>query len=608
MVETVTAPPCQAAHLESNVAHTCPQCGEPFVGDVAVCRNPTCPARLAVPADGTAQDRLIGEVLDGRYRIDRVLSRGGMGVVYVAEQLNVGRDVALKVIRPGFATETAVVRFKAEAQIVSELKHPNTLRLYDFGETESGLLYIVTELLLGRSLTAALADGPMRAERMLEVLRAILLSLDEAHQRGIVHRDLKPSNIFLEDVSGHEVVKVLDFGIAKLNHGLGPQATQTGEVVGTPAYMSPEQAKGQPLDQRSDLYSLGIVAYRCLSGRTPFDGSSVEQLWGHVHKPVQPLSMLAISVAIDPRVQDFVMALLAKRVEDRPSSARVVIEQIDAILSTTLETPQVRVGATATSAPPPVESSAASIPSPAAADSDEHPGLAAEPGAFAAEPGAFAAEPRAASGSTPSAASTARAPVDVTASVEAPSTTGAPPRTKRSAAPFVTIAAGIVVIGAGIVVMQGGLTPDARIVSVPLVVAAADAGPAPDVGEAIVVAPPARVEVAKRPPSKAESPRRPRAKIRSLVATSGGYTKADVEGSLEPVRLKLIECFDRTQPTGAAPLRLRLLIERTQPVLTVRPKGANADKYTACVASSVGAVEFLPPAGGVGLVTVEVGR
>ena len=242
-------------------------------------RCPTCEqqyddAQQFCPADGTRllpdgprnpTDPLVGTVLQGRYRILERVGQGGMGAVYRAVQVNIDRDVAVKVLTPDAAEREHVVRrFENEARIISKLRHPNTLKLIDFGEADDERLFLVAEFLSGQPLDAVLRQGAIGVGRTLHVMAEAADSLAEAHGQGIVHRDLKPGNLFLERVGDQDVIKVLDFGIAKL--ATGTSYTVEGTVFGTPAYMSPELARGESVDSRSDLYSLGVIAYECLCG------------------------------------------------------------------------------------------------------------------------------------------------------------------------------------------------------------------------------------------------------------------------------------------------------------------------------------------------------
>jgi Tol biopolymer transport system component len=270
-------------------------------------------------------------VLDGRYQILEAIGDGAAGAVFRARQLNVDRDVAVKVLSlddvPKDLLPEVMARFENEARVISRLRHPHTIKLHDFGRTQDGRLYLVMELLTGTPLDRLLAAGPLDERRTLRILRQIAEALVEAHQEGIIHRDLKPQNIFLEQVGGQEECKILDFGIAR-----GPtQAlrTQQGTVIGTPAYMSPEQAQGQPLDARSDLYSLGVVAYQCLSGRLPFIADTpVGVLVKHVTDPPPPLSSLDPPVEVSDGLERLILRLLSKNPAERPADAREVRDAV----------------------------------------------------------------------------------------------------------------------------------------------------------------------------------------------------------------------------------------------------------------------------------------
>jgi hypothetical protein len=287
-----------------------------------------------------------GVVLDGRYQIVERLAEGGFGTVWVGRQLNIDRKVAIKIMRRDAGGEDVVGRFEAEAKIISELRHPNTLKLIDYGKTPEGTLYLVTELLTGRPLSEALAQGidPLFA---LEIIKEVCESLDEAHEKGIVHRDLKPANIFLEKVGGQEVVKVLDFGVAKVNPNeqlgrTGTPKTVAGTIVGTPAYMSPEAVDARPIDARSDIYSLGVVAYECLTRRVPFLGTPIAQIAGHgFEKPKRPAEL---GVSLDPRVEELVMRMLEKRPDDRPQSAGALARELDDLIHALSRPPASRFG------------------------------------------------------------------------------------------------------------------------------------------------------------------------------------------------------------------------------------------------------------------------
>src|SRR5579871_190854 len=232
----------------------CPRCAQPCQEGHRFCF--ACGAELADAAK-SPEDPLIGATLPGGYRVSSLLGVGGMGRVYCAEQVTLGRTVAVKVVHPHLATdEMTAARFLNEARAASRLSHPNSVAIFDFGRTSDGQPYIVMEYLRGRDLArVAETEGPLPARRVVDILRQTLSALEEAHALGIVHRDLKPDNIVLEPLrSGMDFVKVVDFGLAKMleesgpvSSGRGNALTKAGLVCGTPEYMSPEQCRGDPL-------------------------------------------------------------------------------------------------------------------------------------------------------------------------------------------------------------------------------------------------------------------------------------------------------------------------------------------------------------------------
>ena len=224
-------------------------------------------------------DPFIGQVLNGRFKIESKLGEGGFGAVYRGTQVQTGRKVALKLLHPEMTRdENLVARFRREGLVLCNLQDPHTITTYDFDQTPEGTLYIAMELLEGKSLhTVFHNEAPIEWRRVLKILSQMCSSLGEAHRQGIVHRDLKPENIYLENRGGDpEFVKILDFGIAKVMRGdnsvdpQAPQLTATGQTLGTLEYMSPEQLMGKQLDGRSDVYALGVLGYELLTGRLPF--------------------------------------------------------------------------------------------------------------------------------------------------------------------------------------------------------------------------------------------------------------------------------------------------------------------------------------------------
>ena len=226
-----------------------------------------------------------GQVLAGRYRIDRAIGEGGFGAVFAATELSLGRAVALKVLLPHLVAQAdGLSRFRREAQLAQQLQHPNTVRLYEYGVTDDSTPFIAWELLKGQPLDSLLRKGPLPPARVVRIATQVLKSLMEAHGLGIVHRDIKPANIFLSDFSGEpDFVKVLDFGIAKGMPGQGQGhttagLTQAGQSLGTPSYMSPEQITGAVTSPAGDLYALGLVMAEALTGEVVFQGESGIQI------------------------------------------------------------------------------------------------------------------------------------------------------------------------------------------------------------------------------------------------------------------------------------------------------------------------------------------
>ncbi len=238
------------------------------------------------PRDGSAlrsqskQNDLVGTMIAERYHVIKKLGEGGMGAVYLAEHVKMGRKSAIKVMNPGMHNDAdAIARFNREAANASRLNHPNICAIYDFGETPEGLIYLAMEFIEGKSLTALIEEaGALPAARAASIVHQAADALQVAHDYGIVHRDLKPDNIMItKDRNGLDVAKVVDFGIAKASSSDAQKVTKTGLVVGTPEYMSPEQLAGDKLDGRSDIYSLALVAFNCFTGTLPFPSNSAQE-------------------------------------------------------------------------------------------------------------------------------------------------------------------------------------------------------------------------------------------------------------------------------------------------------------------------------------------
>lgn len=280
---------------------------------------------MSLPApDLTAKEAeaLLGETLSGRFRLDSILGNGSMGTVYKAYHLGLHKDVAVKLLHHALTADGEMVaRFDREAAAVSRLDHPNCVRIMDFGSTEDGRRYLVMEYLEGRDL-ADVATEPMPPFRVVELVRQVLEGLAHAHSHGLVHRDIKHENIFVLGSESGEQVKLLDFGIAKVSRGAGAgQLTQAGMVFGTPHFMSPEQARGDKTDARSDLYSLGIVMYSMLAGELPFHGDdAMAILRQQIAEPPPPLPD-----SVPESLRRFVRQLLAKDPEERFADATAAI-------------------------------------------------------------------------------------------------------------------------------------------------------------------------------------------------------------------------------------------------------------------------------------------
>ena len=302
---------------------TCPQCARPCDETHQFC--PSCGFPVGKIA-ASADDPLVGRTLPGGYVILDLVGIGGMGRVYRAEQTNLGRTVAVKIIHPHLVgEESAGARFITEARAASRLNHPHSVGIIDFGKTADGQLYLVMEYLRGRDLgRVAYDEGPLPFRRIVNILRQTLAALAEAHSEDIVHRDLKPENIILEPVrSGGDFVKVVDFGLAKMRaESQGPSITSPGIVCGTPEYMSPEQARGDTLDSRSDLYGVGVILYQLLTGRLPFEGDSPTSvvLLHLTDSPKDPRT-IAPERQIPQHLVDVTMRSLAKEPDDRYQDA-----------------------------------------------------------------------------------------------------------------------------------------------------------------------------------------------------------------------------------------------------------------------------------------------
>jgi serine/threonine protein kinase len=282
--------------------------------------------------------RLIGKVIADRFRIVELIGEGGMGAVYLAEHLTLHKQVALKVVHAEHAKNPELAaRFSREAMATSRIEHPNVISAIDYGTLPDGTAYLAVQLVRGPTLTRVLvAEGPMRWARAASIGAQIADALCAAHGHGIVHRDLKPDNVLLQYLDdGGELVKVLDFGVAKFSNAAStPKAaradvTQVGFIVGTPGYMAPEQAVGQPADVRSDLYSLGVVLWESIIGRALWTAPDLQHLVERqlVETPGRLLA-LAADKTIPPVFDELVAKLLSRRAADRPPDAATVRDSL----------------------------------------------------------------------------------------------------------------------------------------------------------------------------------------------------------------------------------------------------------------------------------------
>jgi serine/threonine-protein kinase len=254
----------------------CPTCGAEYPANERFCpRDGT-----ALRAQGAAGNDLVGSIIAERYHVIKKLGEGGMGQVYLAEHVKMGRKSAVKVMNPGMVHDAdAISRFNREASNASRINHPNVAGIYDFGETPEGLIYLAMEFIEGEALTDIVkSHGALPPARAANITRQAAEGLTVAHEMGIVHRDLKPDNIMIaKNRDGSDCVKVVDFGIAKAANAENQKVTRTGMVVGTPEYMSPEQLAGDKLDGKSDIYSLALVAFNMLTGKLPFPSETVQE-------------------------------------------------------------------------------------------------------------------------------------------------------------------------------------------------------------------------------------------------------------------------------------------------------------------------------------------
>jgi serine/threonine-protein kinase len=305
----------------------CATCGQQFSGgDTRFC--PFDGEPLVESSHDVKKDPLLGEIVDGRYEIVEVLGEGGMGTVYRVRHRTLERALALKALRRDLASDRDLPqRFIQEAKAAAAVDHPNVVQITDFGTLDTGQPYFVMELLEGEPLSRLMTAGALQADRVIGIAIQVAEALGAAHQAGVIHRDLKPDNIQVRRIGHQDVVKVLDFGLAKIAGA--SRLTRAGIVYGTPHYMSPEQAAGDPSDHRVDIYALGVVMYEMLTSRLPFEAESFTGVLAkHMYMDAPPPS--SVRPDIGPHLDAIVMRCLAKQPVDRHATMGDLIHELSA--------------------------------------------------------------------------------------------------------------------------------------------------------------------------------------------------------------------------------------------------------------------------------------
>ena len=301
----------------------CPACDRRYEDEMRLC-GVDGTALEVVREDNVKRDAYIGRTIKGRYQIIKKLGEGGMGAVYLAEQISMARKVALKVLQGNYARDEEFIgRFRREARLAASLNHPYIVTVYDFDQGDDGALFIAMEYIDGKSLTEVIRrDGPLDIGRAARLGIQITEGLAAAHRSGVIHRDIKPDNIMVVGAEDVEMVKLMDFGIARLrDSGSMSRLTRAGVIMGTPAYMAPEQAEGAEVSERTDIYALGIVLYEMLSGSVPFRASTPGAV---LVKQIQerPLALRTLRREIPAAIESTVMQALEKDPSKRQRDMR----------------------------------------------------------------------------------------------------------------------------------------------------------------------------------------------------------------------------------------------------------------------------------------------
>jgi eukaryotic-like serine/threonine-protein kinase len=310
----------------------CPSCKSQYPDNLAFCtEDGTRLVVVEVEDTGGEEDRFIGKILEGKYLLESLVGRGGMGNVYRARHLQMETHVAVKILHASLVSDSvAVERFRREAKTALNVNHPNIIQIMDFGVTEEHIVFIVMELLQGISLQKIIEqEGKIALDRAVWIFKHVCAAVGTAHAKNVIHRDIKPDNIFILNYGqANEIIKVLDFSIAKVADKGQRQLTEAGLVVGTPQYMSPEQAQGLELDTRADIYSLGVTLYHMLSGTLPFTAaSSMALALKHIHALPRPIR--EVNAQLSSAVESVVMKSLAKRAIDRYQTAFEFSEEFE---------------------------------------------------------------------------------------------------------------------------------------------------------------------------------------------------------------------------------------------------------------------------------------